>query len=458
MTSGSHPPATPVDPAAAMHVSIVGAAGAGDAARADNSSSSSAAAPVDQVARVLRIIEDVTSASNRTSAIEQLAAGLAMRFPGAAIRVGVGGESMKRFYDRRLGWLGKESSLFRDADRVWGRISVAESGCQISDGAAVVALPEIAGDGQMVVWIEGEQVNESSLAWLIGGLHTLQVVMWQRPMGTWRRLLNKLGLGSTFLAAVALSLVLLVAVWPTHYPISCTALVQPLQQRLVATPFEATLLEAHVKPGDSVTAGQVLVVLDGRPLRLELESIESEIQQASKQNHSALATGKIAEAQQAALKVRQMSRRRDLISDRLNRLQVISPIDGVIVSGELDRYVGSPLQTGQTLVEVAPLERMAIEIEIPEHEIGYVAPDADVRIKISAIGGRSIRQPLDDLYPSAEVREDRNVFIGRIEIDNPDRRLRPGMRGKATTYGPLRPLAWSWVRGASERVIWWLGY
>ena len=101
---------------------------------------------------------------------------------------------------------------------------------------------------------------------------------------------------------------------------------------------------------------------------------------------------------------------------------------------------------------------MAIEVEIPEHEIGYVTPDSETKIMITAVGGPSIRAPLDDLYPSAEIRDDRNVFIGRIEVDNPDNRLRPGMRGKAITYGPLRPLIWSWVRGALERVVWTLGY
>ncbi len=443
-----------------MHVSIVAESddNRGSAAHTSGTSPAASNASLDDVSKMLDIIEDVACAVNRSKAIEQIVAGIAAYFPDAAVRAGIGGDVMKRFYDQRLGWLGSESSLHRDASCQWEELSLEHGDCQVIDAAIVVSLPEIGGHGRLIVWIQGDHVVESSFDWLVGGLHTLRVVFWERPVRTWLRIFQKLGLGSTFWLAIAISCVLLVAIWPVPYRIACTVKVEPLQQRLVAAPFEATLLESKVEPGEAVTMGEVLVILDGRPLRLELESIESEIQQASQQNNSALAIGKIAEAQQAALKVRQLSRRRDLIADRLNRLRVVSPIDGVVVSGELDRFVGSPLKTGQTLVEIAPLERMAIEVEIPEHEIGYVTPDANTKIKIAAIGGPSIRASLDDLYPSAEIRDDRNVFIGRIEVDNPDNRLRPGMRGKATTYGPLRPLSWSWIRGAVERIVWWMGY
>jgi hypothetical protein len=139
-------------------------------------------------------------------------------------------------------------------------------------------------------------------------------------------------------------------------------------------------------------------------------------------------------------------------------LEVVSPIDGIVVSGDLSKYIGSVLERGKPLIEVAPMDRMVIEIEIPEYEIGYLAEGAEARIKIDAIGGQSIYETIDHLYPAAEVRDDQNVFIGRIELDDPDGDLRPGMRGDAVAYGPLRPWVWSWVRGACERVLWWIGY
>jgi len=193
-------------------------------------------------------------------------------------------------------------------------------------------------------------------------------------------------------------------------------------------------------------------------LRLERESIAAELQQMAKEQDSALASGRIADAQQSGLRKEHLQKRYELLTDRLQRLEVISPIDGMVVSGDLERYVGAMVERGQTLIEVAPMDQMVIEIEIPEYEIGFLKEGAEARIKIDAIGGRSINETIDHLYPSAEMRDERNVFIGRIKLDNANQQLRPGMRGDAVAYGPLRPWIWSWVRGGCERVLWWIGY
>ena len=249
-----------------------------------------------------------------------------------------------------------------------------------------------------------------------------------------------------------------IALWPVKYRVACDAQVQPVRQRMIATPFEATLLETNVQPGDHVKSGDVLVHLDGRPLRLELESISTEIQQAAKEHNIALHTSQIADAQQAKLRKRGLERRRDILTDRLNRLNVVSPIDGVIVSGDLQQYIGSPLEIGQTIVEIAPLDKMAFEIEIPEFEIGLVEPNAETRVRVGAIGGESYRSNIDVIYPAAEIRNDQSVFVARVEVDNTDGKLRPGMQGDAVTYGPVRPQIWSWVRGSWERILWSVGY
>ena len=64
---------------------------------------------------------------------------------------------------------------------------------------------------------------------------------------------------------------------------------------------------------------------------------------------------------------------------------------------------------------------------------------------------------LTEIYPSAQLREDQSVYVAPVEIDNQGREYRPGMRGKATVYGPIRPWAWSYLRGAFEQAAWLLG-
>ena len=256
-----------------------------------------------------------------------------------------------------------------------------------------------------------------------------------------------------------MSLVFLAGIcYPVRYSVDCTAILEPVRERIVAAPFGAVLSDCHVRLGDQVRLNEVLVELDGRPLRLERESLQAESDQAKKEREMALASRRIADAQQAELKQKQLQRRIQLLDDRLARLQVRSPIDGIVVSGDLERFVGSPLETGQTLMEIAPLDRLSIEVEIPEMEIGYVSKDAPMRVRFAAAGGRSILANLASVSPAAEVRDDNNVFVGRMDLEHPDENLRPGMRGDATMYGPLRPFVWRIGRTAWERVLWWIGY
>ncbi len=444
-----------------------------------------------QTKRLIALIDEISSSASRVDAMERVVDFLSGQFPNAAVRCASGTHRLSRLYDARLGWLGAESSVRDDAESRWETLfgdpvkemesdagadlavessmdsepnsdaethSGPEASCDVDNHRVELKLPNKDGVGNCVIWVEGEGVNSITGHWLATYPTAIANVFWSRPARSWPSLLSRVGQKYRIaLASVAVA-ILAIAAWPVHYRVACKVKVDTLKQRLVATPFEASLLESNVKPGDTVKRGDVLARFDGRPLRIERESIESEIQQAAKERNAALASGRIADAQQAKLKRQQLERRHQLLTDRLQRLAVVSPIDGVIVSGDLEKHIGTPLKLGQKLMEVAPMDYMMLEVEIPEHEIGFVSAEADTRIKIDAIGGPSMQMQLDELLPAAELREEQNVFVGRIRVDNQQLSLRPGMRGDATVYGPLRPWIWSWARTAVERTLWWVGY
>ena len=398
------------------------------------------------------------------------------------MRCGIGAGKLSRFFDARLGWLGPESHLHEAAVGRWGDVGSSEQADRWdaageieteptptfqrnriprvirTSESLVLVLPEPDGDGLFVVWIDHDNLDLPEFGWLNDSVGIIAATFWSRPLYSWPGAVSRLRRRSGTLIDCALVCFSLIAVWPVPYRVACTARVDTMRQRIIASPFEASLLAANFRPGDTVQAGDTLVVLDGRPLRLERESIDAEIQQVSKEHDVALATGRIADAQQSRLKRQKLERRYEMLSDRLKRLEVVSPINGVVVSGDLERYVGSPLELGQTLMEIAPLDYMVVEVEIPAHEINYVHRDAETRVRIDSVGGKSLRMRLDELFPAAELRDDRNVFVGRIHVNNRELNLMPGMRGEAIAYGPLRPWIWSWVRGGVERVLWWIGY
>ncbi|WP_442510883.1 efflux RND transporter periplasmic adaptor subunit [Novipirellula sp. SH528] len=453
---------------ATLHVSLTGndlksaaaraGAASGSTPKQPGSPSVDPQSPPEQLGKLFEIVGAIAAADTRSDAMRVLTQEISRQFPDATVRCGVGNAHLKRLYDQRLGWLGPESGPRVAASGQWTELIDAKCGVLLDDQAMILCMPQSDTDQRCLIWIYPVSNKSVFGEWLRAIIRPLTNVFWSRPNRAAPKVIRKLTRRTLTIAGAVSLLLVLLAFWPVPYRVDCTASVKPLQQRLVATPFEATLLSNHVKPGQTVKAGERLVTLDGRPLRLERESILAEIQQATKEHDTALATGRIADAQQAKLRERQLNRSLDLLTDRLQRLEVLSPIDGVIISGDLSQYVGSPLELGQTMFEISPMNRMAIEVEIPAHEIDFVNSESIARIRFGSIGGRSIRQTLEDLYPSSEIRDDKNVFIGRIEVENADGKLRPGMQGDATTYGPLRPWIWSWVRTGVERVLWWVGY
>jgi hypothetical protein len=83
------------------------------------------------------------------------------------------------------------------------------------------------------------------------------------------------------------------------------------------------------------------------------------------------------------------------------------------------------------------------EIAIPDEEIGHVREGCRVTLRLDAEPGQERQQTLKCVHPAAEMVDGQNVFVGQVPLDNSDNRLRPGMAGRATVFGPRRPLLWN---------------
>ncbi|MEM9351488.1 MAG: efflux RND transporter periplasmic adaptor subunit [Planctomycetota bacterium] len=255
----------------------------------------------------------------------------------------------------------------------------------------------------------------------------------------------------------AIGLVLL-AFAPVPYSVRCDCVAQPKVTRYVAAPFDATLSTAAAQCGDLVHEGQLLAVLDGNELEQELSVLEAEHARAKKAADSARAKRATAEAQLAALEAREIQLRIALLRDRLSQLRIVSPINGCVVSGDLSRVQGAPLETGQSLFEVAPLDRLVVEVLLPESEVGYATAGADTIVKFDAFPGRTWEGKLSRIHPQAELRGHEQVFVGELELDNQDHLLRPGMTGRARVRGPWATLSWSWFHQPMEKASRWWGW
>ena len=130
------------------------------------------------------------------------------------------------------------------------------------------------------------------------------------------------------------------------------------------------------------------------------------------------------------------------LTRREQELEIESPVSGVVLEGLRDRVDGTPVKRGDVLFEVAPLDRVQVEVEIPAGDVCNVVSGQSVTLWLEGLGGDSLSGKIDGLSPESEVSEGANVFMADVEFDNVQGKMRPGMRGRARIDTPLKPLGW----------------
>ena len=257
----------------------------------------------------------------------------------------------------------------------------------------------------------------------------------------------------------ALALAALLA-FPFHATIKADCRLVPKTKRVIAAPFQGQLRQSTVQPGDLVREGDALAELDNRELKLKESELTAARERALKQRDRALRNegegADFSAAQVADFEARSVGEELELVRRKIALLDVRAPIAGTIIAGDLRRSAGQPVQQGQILFEVAPLDEMLVEIDVADREISRVRAGQSVGIRLEAFAGGHWTTALDRVHPQSEQREGRNVFIAEAPIRALD--LRPGMRGRATIESDRRPLIWILGHRLWEWIVttlWW---
>ncbi len=258
------------------------------------------------------------------------------------------------------------------------------------------------------------------------------------------------------LAILGLGLLMLV---PIRYRVRCNCVTEPMSRRFAVAPFDGTILNGFVEPGDVVKKGQVLAEMDGREVRLELSAKVAERQQALLQREIELTEGNVPKTFLSELENERLSSQADVLAYRQRHLSVRSSIDGVVLSGSLERSEAASVRKGEVLFEIGPTDKMRVEIAIPAEDISQVRTGNGVKIWIEGREDTPLTAEIKSIHPRSEIREAENVFIAKIEFENKDDEYRPGMKGTVRIDGEHRSLGWSMFHKSfnfmRSRLTWW---
>ncbi|MEN6335225.1 MAG: HlyD family efflux transporter periplasmic adaptor subunit [Phycisphaerales bacterium] len=256
------------------------------------------------------------------------------------------------------------------------------------------------------------------------------------------------------LAAVAAFAVLLFVFFARGwYRIKAPFVVEAISQYKIAAPFDGFLKSVDLEVGDSIEkALTALAELDTAELRLELAAARAEEAKCLKQSDAAMRDGKTAEAQIAQADADKARAQIDLLAHRIEQARILSPVTGTLVTGDLRRQIGAPVQTGQILFEVAPLDSLRAQLYVAEDEVLEMVVGQEGKLATATYPGQYIPFVVERINPAAEVVNSRNVFKVRARLLESRPWLRPGMEGVAKVAVQKRPYAWIW----SRKVVNWI--
>lgn len=232
-----------------------------------------------------------------------------------------------------------------------------------------------------------------------------------------------------------------------EYRISADTKVEGQVQRAVTAPFQAYVRESAYRAGDAVTKGTVLASLDDRDLRVERVRLLAHRDQLGRQYREALANGDRAQNRIISSQMDQADAQLQMVEEQLARTEIVAPFDGVIVSGDLSQSLGAPLERGQVLFEVAPLDAYRVVLDVNENDITDARVGQEGDLILSSMPGVNIPFKVEKITPVNTAKEGRNYFRVEGSLEpSAAQRLRPGMEGVGKINVDERKLVWIWTR------------
>lgn len=181
----------------------------------------------------------------------------------------------------------------------------------------------------------------------------------------------------------------------------------------------------YVEVGDAVSKGQLLVQMDASSLRqLELQIANQEIE--FKRVDELYKVGGASKAEWDNAKT-QLDVNRTLYNNMAENTRLISPINGVVTARNYDNGDMSGANPILTIETLSPVKMI---INVSEGYYTQVTKGMGADVAFDAYGSERFDGKVSIVYPAVDPVT--HTFPVEITLTNSDRRIRPGMFGRAT--------------------------
>ena len=190
--------------------------------------------------------------------------------------------------------------------------------------------------------------------------------------------------------AALLTIILIMAFVPWKLTIEGRGSLLPESRQMTYAPWQGTVVEVAHDHGDAVKKGDLLLRLDSKELRKELEKVRA--QRGEAQNKINLLTAQLSaflkpgeknqlegQRTEAEIQLKSAQMQMDLLEDQIGQLEVKAPVDGIVTTWEVRKnFLGRPVEVGQELVQISGTAGdWVLEVEVPDDDMGPVLDARD---------------------------------------------------------------------------------
>ncbi len=229
---------------------------------------------------------------------------------------------------------------------------------------------------------------------------------------------------------------------------------QPLNKVEIKSEVSGRICKIYYREGDFVGKGKKLVELDKSLLlpkrdqalssqeqtKIKMENEKKNLGRFEKLFQEGLIAQKEVDDLRTSYQVSQLNYKvaksnLESIEEDLKKTEIYSPISGVIISadkeeGEAISGTNSAAQA-TTIMTVADLSQMVVEVSINEVDIGKLKLGQRARIVLDAFPEQRFKGKVISVAPSSEITEGIVTYLVKVKVDKPKSFLKPGMSAEA---------------------------